>query len=275
MTTIVSFHAHPDDESIGTGGTLARAAAQGDRVVLVFGTRGELGEVPDGFLDDGEELWERRVDECHASAEILGAQRVEFLGYRDSGMEGEASNDDPECFWRADVDEAADRLAQILREEDADVLTIYDDHGNYGHPDHVQVNRVGVAAARRAGTEHVLEMTMNRDHMRALMEAARAMAEEAGEDLSQFDGEGPDVDEDGNFGSPASAITTAIDVSDFLDVKRASMRAHASQIPEDSFFLAMPEEAFVAAFGTEWFIRHGARLAGDDWLVPPATLENS
>ena len=268
MATIVSFHAHPDDESIGTGGTLARAAAQGDRVVLVFGTRGELGEVPDGFLNDGEELWERRVKECHASVEILGIQRVEFLGYRDSGMDGEASNDDPECFWQADVDEAADRLAEILRSENADVLTIYDDHGNYGHPDHIQVYRVGVAAAERAGTEHVLEMTMNRDHMRALMEAARAMAEEAGEDLSQFDGEGPDVGEDATFGSPASIITTAIDVSEFLDVKRSSMRAHASQIPEDSFFLAMPDEAFGAAFGTEWFIRHGAHVEADDWLVP-------
>src|SRR5690606_28839417 len=136
----------PDDESIGTGGTLARAAAEGHRVVLVFATRGELGEVTDAFLDDGEQLGDRREAECHASAAVLGAQRVAFLGYRDSGMMGEPSNDDEQCFWQADVDEAADRLAAILRDEDADVITIYDDHGGYGHPDHIQVHRVGVAA---------------------------------------------------------------------------------------------------------------------------------
>lgn len=267
MTTIVSFHAHPDDESIGTGGTLARAASQGDRVVLVFATRGEVGEVPDGFLADGETLEDRRVAECHASAEVLGAGRVEFLGYRDSGMDGEPTNDDPRCFWQADVDEAAQRLAVILREENADVLTIYDAHGGYGHPDHVQVHRVGARAATLASTPHLLEMTMNRDHLRALIDAARAMAEDAGEDTSEFD-EGPDVGEDATFGLPASAITTVIDVSAFVDIKRASMRAHASQIAEDSMFLAMPDEAFAAAFGTEWFIRHGQRIDGDDWLVP-------
>lgn len=268
MATVVSFHAHPDDESIGTGGSLARAAAEGHRVVLVFGTRGELGEVAAGFLAAGETLGERRERECHESARILGAARVEFLGYRDSGMMGEASNDDPACFWQADVDEAADRLARILREEDAAVLTIYDDHGGYGHPDHIQVHRVGLAAAARAGTPHVLEMTMNRDHMRSLMAAGAEMAEAAGVDPAEF--EAPDLGDD--FGSPASAITTAVDVTAYLDTKRASMRAHASQIADDSFFLALPEEAFAAAFGTEWFIRHGERLEGDDWLLPPATL---
>lgn len=275
MATIVSFHAHPDDESIGTGGSLARAVVEGHRVVLVFATRGELGEVSDGFLAEGESLGERREAECGASADVLGVHRVEFLGYRDSGMVGEPTNDDARCFWQADVDEAADRLATILRVENADVLTIYDDHGGYGHPDHIQVNRVGSAAAARAGTRNVLESTMNRDHMRALLEGARAMAEEAGEDLSQFDEQGPDVGENATFGSPASVITTAVDVTEYLDVKKRSMRAHASQIGEDSFFLTMPEEAFAAAFGTEWFIRHGERFADDDHLLPPATVDKS
>lgn len=270
MATIVSFHAHPDDESIGTGGTLARAASEGHRVVLVFATRGECGEVADGFLDEGETLGSRREAECHASAEILGASRIEFLGYRDSGMMGEPTNDDPTSFWQADVDEAADRLAAVLVAEQADVVTVYDDHGGYGHPDHIQVHRVGLAAAERAGTPHVLEGTMNRDHLMAMMAAARDAALAAGEEISELE---PDADIDDTFGSPASIITTSVDVSEFIEVKRASMRAHASQIGDDSFFLAMPDEAFAAAFGTEWFIRRGAQVADDDWILPPATLD--
>ena len=253
MATIVAVHAHPDDESIQTGGTLAKAAAAGHRVVLVFATRGELGEVEDGFLAEGERLADRRAQESYRSAEILGAARVEFLGYEDSGMMGTPENDRPECFWQADVEEAALRLAAILTEEQADVLTVYDADGGYGHPDHIQVHQVGVRAAELAGTPRVLEATMNRDHIRRLTEAARAAAGEAAEDQDM-----PDVSEDSTFGRPEAVLTTAVDVSDFLAVKRASMAAHASQISEQSFFLAMPEEQFAAGFGTEWFIRHGA-----------------
>jgi LmbE family N-acetylglucosaminyl deacetylase len=171
MATLVCFHAHPDDETTSTGGTIARAAADGHRVVLVFGTNGEEGEPVEGVLDEGEELWTRRLVEAHRSAEILGAQRVEFLGYRDSGMMGEPANDHPDCFWRADVEEAAAKLAAILRDGGTDVLTIYDDHGNYGHPDHIQVHRVGVRAAEIVGVERVFAATMNRDQMRRMRES--------------------------------------------------------------------------------------------------------
>src|SRR5699024_2157058 len=115
MATLVSFHAHPDDECITCGGVMRMAAEQGHRVVLVVATRGELGEIPPGLLDDGEELWQRRVAETHAAAEILGAHRVEFLGYSDSGMMGDATNNDAGTFWSAPVDEAAAKLTAILR----------------------------------------------------------------------------------------------------------------------------------------------------------------
>ena len=150
MATLVCFHAHPDDESIATGGVMAKAADDGHTVVLVIATKGEEGEVPDGFLADGEQLGDRRVQETMASAKELGVAAVEFLGYRDSGMIGTATNDDPTCFWRADVEEAAHRLAVLLTEHEADVLTVYDSNGNYGHPDHIQVHRVGVRAAEIA-----------------------------------------------------------------------------------------------------------------------------
>lgn len=248
MATLVCFHAHPDDECIATGGTMAKAAADGHRVVLVVATRGEHGEVSEGFLDDGEELWHRRVRETEAAADILGVQRVEFLGYVDSGMMGTPENDKDGSFWTADVDEAARRLEAILRDEQADVLTVYDDHGGYGHPDHIQVHRVGMRAGELANTPKVFQATMNRDQiLRGMRERASEMPEGT---------EMPDL-EASEFGTPESLITGAVDVSAYLEHKRKAMQAHASQITEQSFFLQMPPEAFAFAFGTEWFIRDG------------------
>ncbi|MCD9624981.1 PIG-L family deacetylase [Rhabdothermincola salaria] len=277
MATLVCFHAHPDDESIATGGTMALAADAGHEVVLVLGTRGEQGEPQPGVLAEGEALWERRVAETHEAARLLGVSRVEFLGYEDSGMMGEATNENPACFWRADLDQASDRLALLLREVGADVLTVYDDHGGYGHPDHIQVHRVGLLAAEKAGVPAVFESTMNRDHIR------RAMAARAGEFEVELEeaAEGVDTTElpeaeqermrravEETFGSPEDLITHGVDVSAVLDRKRAAMQAHASQIGPDSFFLTMDDDAFAGAFGTEWFIAHGVRrLPGDPFVA--------
>jgi LmbE family N-acetylglucosaminyl deacetylase len=250
MATLVAFHAHPDDESIAMGGVLAKAAADGHRTVLVFATKGEHGEVDDGFLDDGETLTERRVKESEASAEILGVKRLEWLGYTDSGMMGTPENDRPESFWQADIEKAAEQLAAILRDEGADILTIYDSDGNYGHPDHIQVHRVGLRAGELAGTQKVFEGTINRDHIKRAMLAAAEAGELPGEDA-------PNPEQFETFGRPESLITTTVDVRDFLAQKRASMAAHASQISDTSFFLAMPPEQFESGFGHEWFIRRG------------------
>ncbi len=250
MATLVSFHAHPDDECIACGGVIRKASEQGHRVVLVVATRGEQGEVPEGFLADGEELWQRRVAETQASAEILGAQRTEFLGYLDSGMMGTPANDQPGSFWTAPVEEAAGKLAVLLREEQADVLTCYDDNGGYGHPDHIQVHRVGLRAAELARPRRVYQSTINRDHILRSRKAFADRAAAAGIEM-------PDIEEQQDFGKPESVITAAVDVTPYLEVKRRAMRAHASQISEESFFLAMPDEVFRHAFGTEWFIRDG------------------
>ncbi len=264
MSTLVLLHAHPDDEAIATGGTMALAAAAGHDVVLVVATRGEQGEPVPGVLGPGEQLWERRVAETHASAALLGVSEVVFLGYEDSGMMGETTNDNPACFWQADPDEAADRLAAVLQSVGADVLTCYDAHGGYGHPDHIQVHRVGHLAAQRVGlgggaSASLFESTMNRTRMTELMAAA----------AEQFDGADPDggaqettgaeataVDVAGepDFGTPEEGITHAIDVTAVLEAKRAAMAAHASQVAADSFFLTLPDDTFAAAFGTEWFI---------------------
>jgi LmbE family N-acetylglucosaminyl deacetylase len=254
--TLVTFHAHPDDECIATGGVIAKSAAEGHRVVLVVATRGENGEVDEGVLRDGESLMERRVVETMRAAEILGIARVEFLGYEDSGMMGTPENDVPTSFWSADVDEAAERLATIIVEEDAEVLTVYDENGNYGHPDHIQVHRVGIRAAELAGTPRVYEATVNRDEVKRFMRERL----EAGPELA--DGVPvPDDFEDPEqvtMGVPEDEITTTVDVTRYVGTKRTALAAHASQVDETSWFLAMPEEIFGQVFGVEWFIRRDA-----------------
>ena len=150
MATLVSFHAHPDDECIACGGVIRKAADEGHRVVLVVATRGERGEVAEGFLDPGEELWQRRVAETHASAEILGAQRVEFLGYTDSGMMGTPANETPGSFWTAPVDEAAKKLAALTAG---------------GHHQHDPVALLGGFADHpAAGDALVIGMSVKRNH---------------------------------------------------------------------------------------------------------------
>jgi len=224
---------------------MASLAEQGHRVVLVTATRGELGEVSDGYLDPGETLGERRTAELAEAARVLGVARQLFLGYEDSGMEGEPTAERPGCFATADREEAIGRLAAILEEEASDVLVVYDEHGGYGHPDHVQVHNVGMGAAELAGTPVVYMTTMDRDFM---IDLRRQAAE------SEF---GPDDDLDGaeTMGEPSARITTELDVSPWVMTKRDAMRAHASQIGEDSFFLSMPEDMFAAVWGQEWFIR--------------------
>jgi LmbE family N-acetylglucosaminyl deacetylase len=253
MATAVFFHAHPDDEAIATGGTMAKMAAEGHRIVLVTATRGELGLTPEDVVGVGESLAMVRERELELAGKLLGVSRREFLGYRDSGMAGEDSNEDPTNFWKADIEEAAKRLADLLEEEKADVLTIYDEHGGYGHPDHIQVHRVGARAGELARTPSVYMATLNRDRVLELMERA----EELGVDGPNREDFEPDA-----FGEPEARITNAVDVTGFLEQKRGAMRAHASQISETSFFLSMPDDVFALMFGTEWYIRLGAPKSG-------------
>lgn len=245
MSTLVCFHAHPDDEVFTTGGVMRLAADAGHRVVLVTATDGALGEFPENILADGETLAERRKTELAESAEALGVSRIVMLHYADSGMAGTPENGMPDAFCNADVDEAAHRLATVLEEEKADVVTIYDPNGGYGHPDHIKVHFVGLRAAELAGTAHVYETTTNRDHMRQLIEANPSWSEETSP---------PDVE---TFGLPESEITTVVDVSSVMDAKRAAMEAHKTQVGDFGPFLKMPPEILAVVFGREWFRRVG------------------
>lgn len=248
MATAVFFHAHPDDESLTTGGTMARAAAEGHRVILVVATDGRHGERPEDLGD--ETLVERRRAETEKSAAALGVTRVHWLGYEDSGMQGWAQNQEDGSFLRADVDEAAHRLAAVLDEEGATVLTTYDWHGNYGHPDHIKVHTVGHRAAELAGTPNVYEATINRDAMLRMIELNGGLGPDNDFDPNQTDDGTP-------IGMPEAELTTAVDVSSYLAEKRASIEAHRSQVSDTTLFLAMPPDVFALMFGTEWFIHQG------------------
>ena len=168
-----------------------------------------------------------------------------MLGYPDSGMAGTPDNERAEAFCNVDVEVAASRVAELLVEEGADVLTVYDPHGNYGHPDHIQVHVVGVRAAELAGVTHVYEATVNRDQVIRLMASNPQWAAEA---------RPPGVTE---FGLPESEITTIVDVRAAMAAKRSAMAAHESQVGDFGRFLAMPAEQVEAAFGQESFRRRG------------------
>jgi LmbE family N-acetylglucosaminyl deacetylase len=261
MGTLVVFHAHPDDEAIATGGSMARAHAEGHRVVLVVATNGEHGEVP-GDLGEDETLADRRRAETERSAAALGVDDVVWLGYVDSGMTGWEANLNEGSFWKADVDQAAERLAAILRAESADVLTIYDWHGNYGHPDHIKVHQVGCRAEELVKddlpTLRVFEATMNRDEIRRQMVMARESGEQFGPEVEdgEFDPDGP-MDDGNPMGMTEDELTLVVDVSDFVGNKHAAISAHASQVTDAGFFTSMTPEAFAYAFGREWYIEHG------------------
>jgi LmbE family N-acetylglucosaminyl deacetylase len=253
VPTIVFVHAHPDDEASQTSGSMARAAAEGHRVVVVFATGGEHGELPVQGLPEGESLVHYRRREAEASAAVLGVQRIGWLGYEDSGMTGWEQNSAERSLHMADVAEAAERLAALLEDEDADIVVGYDWHGGYGHPDHVKVHHVVRRAVEQARRRpRLLESTFNRDLMRGLFVAAR----EAGVGADDWNPDGPQ--DDGNpMGTPEAEIDWQVDVSDYLSQRRASMEAHRSQATDIDAFLSMPPEVFTAAFAREHYLEPG------------------
>ncbi|MEO7235260.1 MAG: PIG-L family deacetylase [Lapillicoccus sp.] len=266
MPTIVFLHAHPDDESTQTSGSMARASAAGDRVVVVYATNGDHGEAPDD-LAPGETVSQRRRLEAAASARATGTQRVEWLGYADSGMTGWEQNTAPDALHGSDLDEAARRLVAVLDEEDADVLVGYDWHGNYGHPDHVKVHQVAHRAAGLAARRpRLLESTMNRDQLRR---GRDLMAEAGGQ--PDFDPDRP-MDDGNPLGTPEAEISWEVDVSAFLAQRRAAVEAHVSQKTDTAWVREMGEEMFAEAFGLEFYIEPGrdAPMVRGWPFVPPA-----
>lgn len=266
--SLLLVHAHPDDESIGTGASMARYAADGVRVTLVTCTLGEEGEI---VVDDlaqlaaakENRLGEHRIGELAAACEALGVRDHRLLGgagrFRDSGMMGESTNDNPASFWQADMETAVGELVQVIREVRPQVVITYDDNGGYGHPDHIQAHRVTVAAFDAAADAgRYPEVGEPWQASKLYYTAVPMSVLRAGFEHMKAAGgsffEGIDSPEGLPFGTPDEIVTTRIDGQGFIDNKMAAMRAHRSQIAADSVFFSLPAEMTAGSWGIEYFI---------------------
>ena len=277
---LLLVHAHPDDESIGTGATMAKYVAEGAHVTLVTCTLGEEGEIlVPGLVhlaaDQEDGLGTHRIGELDAAMRQLGVTDHRFLGgpgrYRDSGMMGTPSNDRPECFWQADLDVAGAELAAVIREVRPQVVVTYDDFGFYGHPDHIQAHRVTMRGLELA-TQPADDLdcwTVTKVYATGMPKSVLAAGLEAmrGQPNSPF--EGVESVDDMPFGNPDEQITTEIDAREHLDQKMAALAAHATQISVDGPFFALSNNLGQQGWGREHFVLlHGPRGPGQgahDW----------
>lgn len=252
--TLMAVHAHPDDESSSTGGVLARYAAQGMRTVVVTCTNGEFGDAPGGIKPgaDGhepDEVARIRRDELERACDILGVTHLEMLGYHDSGMPDWEYKDWADVFCNVPLEESTERLVKLYELYRPDVVVTYDEQGGYSHPDHVQASRVTMAALAATGIPRKAYLIARRRgewaKLREILEAQGvelpAMPQPSAEQLCMME-------------EAEARITTAVDVTAFVDLKRDALATHASQIAE-SWFGRLPAEAYRTIFGNETFIR--------------------
>ncbi len=294
--TLMTVHAHPDDETIGTGGSMAKYVAEGDRVVLVTCTRGEMGEIVVPELDTEENhrrLGDLRAGELEAAMSVLGVTEWENLGYRDSGMMGTHGNHDPRSFWRADLDEAIGRLTWLVRRDRPHVMTTYNEFGGYGHPDHIRTHYVAVGAFARAGDPAwypeqlapefggsgaaleaggVALWSPAKLYLQALPASLRMAMRERLEAAGQRSFWSPPDDATpeqvaeheawlAKMLVPDEAITTQIDISDFIDAKWDAIQHHATQIGMENPFMAFGLDAWREYWSVESFILRDSRVA--------------
>jgi N-acetyl-1-D-myo-inositol-2-amino-2-deoxy-alpha-D-glucopyranoside deacetylase len=281
--TLMTVHAHPDDETIGTGGTMARAVGEGRRVVLVTGTRGELGEIVVPEMDtpaNHRRLGEIRAAELEAAMTELGVTEWENLGYRDSGMMGDPGNRDPRNYWQANLDEAIGRLVWFVRRIQPDVMTTYNDFGGYGHPDHIRTHLVGLGAFLRAGDPEaypeqladglepwapakLYEQAISRAQRDSMNERMAALGRRSFW-LPPEDATAEQLAEHAAFMDRATvsdaAITTRVDIADHLDQKWAAIRRHVTQISLESPFMLLGLEGWREAWSTESYILRESRV---------------
>lgn len=273
---LLLVHAHPDDETIGSGATMAKYVASGAQVTLVTCTLGEEGEILIPELshlaaDQSDELGKHRITELAAAMAELGVTDWQLLGgpgaYRDSGMVGTPPNDRADCFWRSDVLEAAKHLVKIIRQKRPQVLVTYDDFGGYGHPDHIQAHRVAtyardLAAAPSFATELGSPWHIEKVYWTAfpvsVMRAGIEMLKAAGEDTG-FAAQDPD---EIPFACPDEFVTTAIDGAEFSDQKLRALRAHATQISTEEGFFALSNNLGSQVMGTEYYRLVAGEIAG-------------
>lgn len=262
MPGLLAFHAHPDDETIAMGGTMAKYANQGIQVVVITATDGALGEVHN--YEDPEpvraRLGEVRAEEISAALDILGVKEQEFLGYRDSGMMGWEENLHPNCFWQADPQAAAAKLVSKIRKYRPDVMTIYDPHGGYGHPDHINVHRIGIDAFYASDDVMRFPLADGEEPWRAqklYMNAWPRRRMVAWAEMRLCSGQ---IDQETaarmrQSGVPDEMVTCWVNVEEFIDSKIDAIRAHRTQIPPDWSMLLVPDDRKAEVLGAEAFVR--------------------
>jgi N-acetyl-1-D-myo-inositol-2-amino-2-deoxy-alpha-D-glucopyranoside deacetylase len=273
--SLLLVHAHPDDECIPTGVTIAKYAAEGVRVTVVTCTLGEAGEI---VADDLQHLAEQgpdalgqhRVTEMAAAAKELGLIDHRWLGgagrWRDSGMMGTPENDDPRAFWQADLAEATAALVEVIREVRPQVVVTYDDNGDYGHPDHIQAHRVTVAAIDKAADPaygagepwqvvKLYQTAFPKSVLRAGFEYFKASGDEF---FAAYDSA-----DEMPFGVPDEQVTTVVAAPEHVERKFAAMRAHRSQIRPDGVFFMLPPDVAAIGMGTEHYTLTRGELGPD------------
>lgn len=269
---ILLVHAHPDDETISNGATMAAYAATGVHVTLVTCTLGEQGEVlvPDLAhlaADHDDDLGAHRVNELATAMEALGVTDHRFLGgagrWRDSGMMGAASNDRADCFWQADLEQAVATLVEVVREVRPQVLVTYDPDGGYGHPDHIQTHRVAMRAAELAADPahgagdpwQIAKIYWNAIPESLLRRTLRRLRDAGDEQVfGGIDPEGPLP----SFAVPDELVTTVMDGTAQLGAKLAAMRAYPTQISLDGAFFAISDDPD----GSMWGVEHYRLVSG-------------
>ncbi|HEY1824450.1 MAG TPA: PIG-L family deacetylase [Acidimicrobiales bacterium] len=261
--TFLAVHAHPDDEATSTGGLYRLLANEGVRTVLVTCTNGEFGDAPGGVKPgedghDATDVAEIRFAELDSAVSALGITRLVRLGYRDSGMMGWPQNQDENSFWATPVEEAAARLAAVINEERPQVIVTYNEHGFYGHPDHIQAHRITMAALSMIDYEPTLYFNAIPISIMARLRERWEQDEREQREADRAKGvvrePDPDPEEEFEMGTPDEEIGATIDVSSVTDAKYDALAAHHSQIGESSW-LKMGREEFGKMMGTEWYAR--------------------
>lgn len=256
--SLMLVHAHPDDETINNGVTMAHYARLGHQVTLVTCTRGEEGEVlvPElSHLASGAEdkLGEQRVGELADAMAVLGVTDFGFLGegsvrYRDSGMMGTPPNERDDCFWKADLDSAASVLAKEMLAKKPDVLITYDEFGGYGHPDHIKAHQIAMRAAEMIRSEWEIRKIYWNTIPVSVIEAGISAMKEIGSDFW-----GVEKAEDFPFAKPDELVTTVVSNEELVDLKMDAMKAHATQITVDGPFFALSNNLGVKVWGQEFY----------------------
>lgn len=230
--TLLFLQAHPDDECVLTGATMAKAASLGFRTIVVYGTRGDAGETNKDLA--GEALGDRRIREATAACAELGVARIEWLPYADSGMAGTETTENPDAFSNADPAEVAVEVVALMNDESLHAIVGYDSNGTYGHPDHIQVHRVAHAMAGLEAAPWVLDATYNREYLAGLPDSDGSL--------------------DPNFAAGEAELTHFVEGEEWLHAKIGALANHLSQVPDDWDTENPDVEGFRQRFGTEWFI---------------------